>query len=191
MKNRILLTFSILFMITSCGDNNSDPVKEYYEWHQTWFFKTKKEILDNAMAGDNDQYIIKKYSLNGVVSYSKNDTIFITRRFLDGQKVQETHFYYNPHLELRREYCKSGRLCFEGVFYKKLSYGYSTWNHSNGNIRKKGIRYKGHKIGLWEEWDSAGKLINESMFENDEFLSKKFSGHDSMPLCYPSSRKSF
>jgi antitoxin component YwqK of YwqJK toxin-antitoxin module len=70
--------------------------------------------------------------------------------------------------------CDNGVYGFEGIFYKDVAYGQSTWQYCNGKIQEQGIRFNGKEIGQWKKWNENGDIVEQIDHGNIEQI-------DSMP----------
>ena len=154
-KNIIIILISLCFLV-SCGISNEEKSKKWYE-------ETKAEILRQAnlkadsttiVFNDIDSTFRKEYSFSG-------GQLFQEKYYSQDNLCCEIYYSKNGKFELRREFYPNEKHCgFEGIFYKKKGYGiYSCW-HRNGQLKEQGVRYKGERISVWEEWDETGRLIS-------------------------------
>jgi hypothetical protein len=75
--------------------------------------------------------------------------------------------------ELVRELCPAIERSFEGVRYSGFGHlGLAEFKFCDGKIKERGFRYGNKEVGIWTEYDSTGKIIDEKDNGNIELLDK-------------------
>lgn len=157
---RLFILLSLFPSLLSCEDSAKDNV---------WYSTTKKRI-----EADSDKLIDS-------ASYEKvNEEIVAWTYFAKGKRIKLEFvnerngmkglalFDSTQQFELRQEICDK-ELTFEGITYKGEFYGLSKWWNCDGQLIKRGNRYKSKKIGKWESWDEDNKLAVEQ-YGNERLL---------------------
>jgi hypothetical protein len=162
--------FASFIIFYSCTKKQSlDP--------RIWYNHTKSVILKNSMVRPDS--IVGKTLNNSswVLTFSSRGKTYRELRNNSLSRVHaDTYYGKNHDFELRREICQNGTISFEGIFYKKLAYGLSTWyeNCDSSKIKEQGVRYKSGAIGIWKIRNDNGRLVEEDHNNSDKL--------DSMPL---------
>lgn len=145
----LLITITIFF---SCGTQPKtfDPDK--------WYKKTKELILKESNVSI-DSIKTENYETgqrHKVKSFSGGRIAFERWYRESGEQVAQINYATNRDLEIRQEICQSGKIAFEGIFYKGNSYGLSTWWGCGKYKQDEGIRFNDKKIGIWKKYSENG-----------------------------------
>jgi len=164
MERGTYILVALLVLLTSCQDGK---VKD------EWYVVTKHRIIDDSNRPVDSTAIVPNLD-NGWT-----ETVY----FHEGQKVRtivdtagtggigvEYLFGSNEKFEIIREIWPNGQFSFECIVYDGHPYGLSTWWHSNGQKRSQGIRFKGVRIGVWNEWDKDGTLKEMKDHKKEELI---------------------
>ena len=165
-----LLVGAMVYMRIS----NSQGSKHLNAYH--WYTSTKSIILSDSNAY-TDSTSLEKYpdgKTHKIWSYNHGHPTVEKWYREAGEEAAETNFSHDGLFELRKEICKDGNPLFEGIFYKDHAYGPSTWWRCDSTIDEQGIRFNDREIGVWQYWDSSGK-VEKINYHREELI-------DSLPM---------
>ena len=150
---RPLLLLTTLTFILSCktSTKKNDPDK--------WYKQMKDFILvESNLPADSSSIEYYVAGQKHKIKYYHKGFITTEKWYREsGEQVLEIHYSNDQQFELRKEIiCESGQVSFEGVFYRKYSYGLSTWWNCDNQKESEGIRYRDNRIGVWKTFDKNG-----------------------------------
>lgn len=159
------------------------------------FISCKRERKDFALSWTQDikQKIIA--DANQPFDSSRFDSTYFNLTFYKG-KMKLKNFALRPHYDssgniasldtlisifysadqnfkLVRELCPASDRSFEAIDYKNVGHvGLVEFRFCNGKIKESGFKYGNRRIGIWETYDSAGKVIDKKNNGDIELLDK-------------------
>jgi antitoxin component YwqK of YwqJK toxin-antitoxin module len=148
MKKLVLL-FSILFIIAACKHKNTNvEVKTYSNGSPKDSTYYEGEGAQKEKVKEVQFYPDKKEKVAGEF---KND------------KRTGPWVYYYPN----------GNKWSEGAFVDGLDDGKHTVYYENGNVRYEGSYNRGKQIGIWKFYDESGKLVKEKNYDKTDTTAAK------------------
>lgn len=136
-----------------------------YDKAVAWYEDTKEEITDQADQTADSVFESIDLNANQKEKRSYKDGAIIKYETSDnkGTKLYTALYAKDTNFAFIKEFCTHGYLIYEGIEYKRLPYGLSTWyNCENGKILEQGIRHKFKKAGVWKKYNKDGTLKGET-----------------------------
>ena len=185
---RLIIYILFIILIDSCSSEQGvsiDKIKVEALEDKNYFFYNSKKYSGRIYGKDNKMLTLEFNVLNGLyhglyqefyengfikkeINYNKGVLQGYERTFFKNGKLSESINYNDGNFHgVRNVYWENGMLKETNSFSNGILVGKSNYFFPNGKLRKK-IEFdsNGKKNGVWEEYDSKGKLIEEIVFEN-------------------------
>lgn len=133
---------------------------------EQWYSDTKAEILKQSQIKPDSIRTIHESVITKELGYFGKRLVHEVW-FKNKVPIYESYHSKDGGFELCREICENGIFCFEGIVADGYFTGLSTWRYCNGQLRRQGVRYRSHEIGIWKEWNEEGKLIKVTDYKKN------------------------
>ena len=168
MKNLLLLTLFITFILQGCGGelvyNKEEP---FIERGGQNGMKYKGEFYSGKYIHYHDDGTLSKVREKGSYNNGQMDGVW-EYYYKNGQLWWKRSYLNGKEDGVLEEYHENGKPNVKGSYLNGERNGVWESYHDNGQLSGKGSYLNGEKIGVWEEYHENGQLWRKGSYLNGE-----------------------
>lgn len=168
MKSCLFIIFIVILISCKRGKTN----------FETWTTDIKQKIINaskqpfDRVTFDSTYFNQTYYKGNRKLKYFAFRPHYDSVGHINFMDTLVSIFYSaDQKFKLVRELCPASERSFEVIDYKNIGHvGLVEFKFCNGKIKERGFRYGNKDIGIWEEYDSSGRIVSQKNNGNLDLL---------------------
>ena len=161
--------FTVCMLMHSCKQPAAASTINPMDYAAKWTADMKVKIIKEATQ-EPDRTVVD--TVHHYITYYKNN-IMLKQVFFAAREDQNENekpvydtgrvilYSTDQKFQLFRQPCiPKSESSYEGVLFKGDRYGLAEYNYCKKNMREVGFQVKNLNVGIWNSYDSSGKVIN-------------------------------